>query len=88
MVLKEVKYFIYIFIISFFVFFTVKYYVSDINKKNFFRSNNNIDEKINKYSEKLPVLEDNTKDILEYVEDTNQKKKKKFNFWKLIEDND
>ncbi len=86
--LKEVKYFIYIFIISFFVFFTVKYYVSDINKKNFFRSNNNIDEKINKYSEKLPVLEDNTKDILEYVEDTNQKKKKKFNFWKLIENND
>lgn len=86
--LKEVKYFIYIFIIIFFVFFTVKYYVSDINKKNFFRSNNNIDEKINKYSEKLPVLEDNTKDILEYVEDTNQKKKKKFNFWKLIEDND
>ena len=86
--LKELKYFIYIFIISFFVFFTVKYYVSDINKKNFFRSNNNIDEKINKYSEKLPVLEDNTKDILEYVEDTNQKKKKKFNFWKLIEDND
>ena len=86
--LKEVKYFIYIFIISFFVFFTVKYYVSDINKKNFFRSNNNIDEKINKYSEKLPVLEDNTKDILEYVEETNQKKKKKFNFWKLIEDND
>ena len=86
--LKEVKYFIYIFIISFFVFFTVKYYVSDINKKNFFRSNNNIDEKINKYSEKLPVLEDNTKDILEYVEDTNKKKKKKFNFWKLIEDND
>ena len=86
--LKELKYFIYIFIISFFVFFTIKYYVSDINKKNFFRSNNNIDEKINKYSEKLPVLEDNTKDILEYVEDTNQKKKKKFNFWKLIEDND
>ena len=86
--LKEVKYFIYIFIISFFAFFTIKYYVSDINKKNFFRSNNNIDEKINKYSEKLPVLEDNTKDILEYVEDTNQKKKKKFNFWKLIEDND
>ena len=86
--LKEVKYFIYIFFISFFVFFTIKYYVSDINKKNFFRSNNNIDEKINKYSEKLPVLEDNTKDILEYVEDTNQKKKKKFNFWKLIEDND
>ena len=86
--LKEVKYFIYIFIISFFVFFTIKYYVSDINKKNFFRSNNNIDEKINKYSEKLPVLEDNTKNILEYVEDTNPKKKKKFNFWKLIEDND
>ena len=36
------------------------------------------------YSKKLPVLEDDTKNIIEYVEQSNNKKKK-FNFWKLLE---
>ena len=33
---------------------------------------------------KLPILENDTKNIIEYVEQSN-KKKKKFNFWKLLE---
>ncbi len=85
---KEIKYLIFIFIISFFMFFTVKYYISDSNEKNFYRSLNNIDQKINSFAEKLPVLEDDTKNIIEYVEQTNNKKKKKFNFWKLLENNE
>ena len=36
------------------------------------------------FAEKLPVLEDDTKNIIEYVEQSNNKKKK-FNFWKLLE---
>ena len=36
----------------------------------------------------LPVLEDDTKNIIEYVEQTNNKKKKKFNFWKLLDSNE
>ena len=42
----------------------------------------------NTYSEKLPILEDDTKNIIEYVEQTTNKKKKKFNFWKLLENNE
>ena len=86
--LKEIKYFIFIFVISFFIFFTVKYYFSDTNKKKSYRSFNNISEKLNIYSEKLPILEDDTKNIIEYVEQTNNKKRKNFNFWKLLENNE
>ena len=86
--IREIKYFICIFIISLFLFLNGKYYFSDANKKNSYRSLNNIDKKINLYAEKLPVLEDDTKNIIEYVEQSNSKKKKKFNFWKLLENNE
>ena len=86
--LKEIKYFIFIFIICLFLFLTGRYYFSDTNKKNSYRSLNNIGEKIKTYSKKLPILEDDTKNIIEYVEQSNNKKKKKFNFWKLLELNE
>ena len=75
--LKEIKYLIFLLFISFFIFFTGKYYFSDDNKKNSFRSLSNIDKKIKIYSEKLPVLENDTKDIIQYVEKSNKDKKKK-----------
>ena len=83
--LKEIKYLIFLLFISFFIFFTGKYYFSDDNKKNSFRSLSNIDKKIDIYSEKLPVLENDTKDIIQYVENISDNKKKKFNFWKLLD---
>ena len=83
--LKEIKYLVFILIISLFIFFTARYYFSDINKKNSYRSLNTIDEKINAYAEVLPILEDDTTNIIEYAEQSNSKKKKKFNFWKLLE---
>ena len=86
--LKEIKYLLFILVIFSFLFFTGKYYFSDDNKKNSYRSLISIDKKINSYVEKLPVLEDDTIDIIEYVEQTNNKKKKKFNFWKLLENNE
>ena len=66
--LKEIKYLIFFIFISFFIFFTGKYYFSDDNKKNSFRSLSNIEKKIDIYSKKLPVLENDTKDIIQYVE--------------------
>ena len=86
--LKEIKYLIYILIICLSIFLTGRYYFSDDNKKNSYRSLKSLNEKINIYSEKLPVLEDDTKDIIEYAEQSNNKKKKKFNFWKLLESNE
>ena len=85
---KEIKYLIFVFVICFFIFFTVRYYFSDNNKKNFYRSINSIDEKINIYAEKIPVLKDDTKDIIEYNKSSKNKKKKKFNFWKLLDSNE
>jgi len=85
---KEIKNLIFIFIICLFLFLTVKYYFSDINKKNSNRSLGSIEEKINTYAEKLPILKNDTNNIIEYVEQSNNKKKKKFNFWKLLESNE
>ena len=59
--------------------------ISDQNIKKSYRSHNNIEEKIKIYSKDLPILESDTQDIIEYVNQTNNKKKKKFNFWKLLE---
>tara|TARA_B100001057_G_scaffold442254_1_gene477481 strand:- start:262 stop:525 length:264 start_codon:yes stop_codon:yes gene_type:complete len=86
--LKEIKYFIFLSIICLFLFLIIKFYFSDVNKKNSYRSLNSIDEKINIYAEKLPIIENDSKNIIEYTEQTNTKKKKKFNFWKLLETNE
>ncbi|MDC3121149.1 hypothetical protein OA414_03120 [Candidatus Pelagibacter sp.] len=83
--LKEIKYLIFIIVISVFIFFTGRYYFSNENLKNSYRSYKNNDEKIKLYSENLPILENDTQDVIEYVKQTNKDKKKKFNFWKLLE---
>ena len=83
--LREFKYLIFVVIIVLFFFFTGKYYFSNENIKKSYRSYKNIDEKIRTYSKNLPVLKGNTQNIIEYVKQTNKKKKKKFNFWKLLE---
>ena len=75
--LKEIKYLIFVFIIFLFLFLTSKYYFSDINKKNSYRYLTTIDDKIKIYSKELPVLEDDTINIIEYVEQSNKKKKEK-----------
>ena len=86
--LKEIKSLILIFIICLFLFFTARYYFSDTNKKNSYRSLNSINEKIKIYSNNLPILKDDTKNIIKFVDQSNNKKKKKFNFWKLLETNE
>ena len=86
--LKEIKFLIFIFIICLFLFFTGRYYFSDTNKKNSYRSLNSINEKIKIYSDNLPILKDDTKNIIKFVDQSNNKKKKKFNFWKLLETNE
>ena len=85
---REIKYLIFILIIFIFIFFTINYYFSDTNKKNSFRALNDIDKKVEIYAEKLPILDEDTKNIIEYAEQNNKKKKKKFNFWKLLDNNE
>ena len=85
--LKEIKYLIFIVVIALFIFLTGRYYFSDENQKKSYRSYKNNDEKIKLYSKNLPILENDTQNIIEYVKHKSKKKKKKFNFWKLL-DND
>ena len=86
--LKEIKYLFFIVIITLFIFFSGKYYFSNENIKNSYRSYKNIDQKIKDYSKNLPLLKNDTENIIEYVKQTDKKKKKKFNFWKLLETNE
>ena len=85
--LKEIKYLIFIIIIGLFIFFTGRYYFSDDHKKKSYRQYKDNNEKILIYSKNLPILKSDTNNVIEYIKQTNNKKKKKFNFWKLL-DND
>ena len=71
--LKELKYFLYLLVIFLFIFFTIKYYFSDQNEKNYFRSINSVNDKIIKYSLKLPLLKNDTDEVIEYVENKTSK---------------
>tara|TARA_B100000902_G_C27203929_1_gene860560 strand:+ start:531 stop:794 length:264 start_codon:yes stop_codon:yes gene_type:complete len=83
--IKELKYFIFLLIIILFIFLTAKYYFSDSHKKKSYRSLTNINKQIKEYSQKLPILDDDTQNIIEYVKNTQAKKKKKYFFWKLLD---
>ena len=82
--IKEIKYLVFIIIIFSFVYFTVKFYFSDVNKKKSYRSLNEINDKIILYTKNLPVLKNNTNNVTEYTEEVKTQKKKKYLFWKLI----
>jgi len=86
--LKELKYLLYLFVITLFFFLTLKYYFSDANKKSSYRSYKQVDEKINMYIQNIILLKSDTINIVEYVEKTIDKNKKNYNFWKLINNNE
>ena len=80
--IKELKYLFYIIVIFFFTFFIARYYFSDENYKNSYRSTSLLDEKINETENDLILLKNNTNNIIEFVEYKNNKKK--YSFWKLL----
>ena len=83
--LKEVKYVVYLLTIFFFIFFVIKFYLSENNikwsNKVILQYQNLLDKKfIN-----LPIVKDDTEDIIEYtseIEDFKNKKQRKF--WNLL----
>ena len=83
--LKEVKYVVYLLTIFFFIFFVIKFYLSEDNikwnNKVIIQYQNILDKKfIN-----LPIIKDDTNDIIEYtseIEDFKNKKQRKF--WDLL----
>ena len=86
--LKELKYPFYILSIFIILFFILKFYFSNDNKKNSYRSLKLTDDKIITFSQKLILLKSDTNNVVEYVEKTIDKNKKDYNFWKLLTNND
>ena len=84
--IKEIKYFIYIFTIILFFFLTIKFYLSETNIKNTYRSINYKDENININDLHLKVLKNNTVDIIEYV-DNQLDDEEEYKFWELLQIN-
>ena len=82
--IRELKYVFYIVTIFFFIFFVTRYYFSDEYVKKSYRSLNLIDEKINTFSGTLTILENDTSDIIKYVENDNNQGKKNYYFWNLL----
>ena len=81
---KEIKYLFFVIVIFFFIFFNVRFYFSDENLKKSYRSISQLDEKIKESEKDLILLNNNTDNIIEFVEYKNDKKIKKFSFWELI----
>ena len=84
--LKELKYLLFLFVIILFFFLSFKYYFSNENKKNSYRSFKNIEDKTENYSRNLILLKNDTDNIAEYIERKLNKNKNNYNFWKLIND--
>ena len=87
--LKEVKYVVYLFTIFFFIFFVIKFYISENNIK---RSNKIIfqyQNELDKQFSNLPIIKDDTNDIIEYTNEVEEfKNKKQRRFWDLLKTNE
>ena len=81
--LKELRYLLFIVIISIIIFLSSKFYFSELNKKNSYRKLMESTKLIKEYSENLILLEDNTNNSIKFVK-KNKNNKKNFRFWELI----
>ena len=87
--LKEIKYVVYLLTVFFFIFFVIKFYLSENNiklsNKVMLQYQNVLDKKFIS----LPIIKDDTNDIIEYtseIEDFKNKKQRKF--WDLFKSNE
>ena len=86
--IKELKYLLFLIVTVLFLFLSFKYYFSNENKKNSYRSLKNIEDKTENYSRNLILLNSDTDNTVEYVKKNKDKNKKNYNFWKLINDDE
>ena len=82
--IKELKYLFFLLVIFFFIFFSVRFYFSDENIKNSYRSTSLLDKKIKETENNLVLLKNDTENIIEFVEYKNNNKIKEYSFWELL----
>ena len=84
--LKKLKYILYLASFFIFIILTIRFYFSDHNIKETNKSRSFYSVKLNTNMQNLPLLKNDTSNIIEYITDIEvyKKKKKKFTFWDLI----
>ena len=87
--LKEIKYVVYLLTIFFSIFFVIKFYLSENNiklsNKVMLQYQNELDKKFNN----LPIIKNDTNDIIEYTNEIEEfKNKKQRKFWDLLKTNE
>ena len=87
--LKEVKFVVYLLTIFFFIFFVIKFYLSENNIKKSNKVIIQYQKKIDKKFNNLPIIKSDTNNIIVYTNEVEDfKNKKSRNFWDLLKTND
>ena len=86
--IKELKLFIYLLVIFFFFFVIIKYYFSDDYEKKLYRKISILDKDLASYSDKIILLDNDTNNIVKYVDNDKSNVKKNYHFWDLLKKND
>ena len=84
--LKKIKNIFYLASFFIFIILTTKFYFSDKNIKETNKSRSFYSVELNSSTQNLPLLKNDTNNIIEYINDIEiyKKKKKKYTFWDLI----
>ena len=85
--LKKIKNIFYLVSFLIFIVLTTRFYFSEQNIKETNKSRSFYSVKIYNDTQNLPLLKNDTNNIIEYINDVDiyKKNKKKFTFWDLIE---
>ena len=84
--LKKIKNIFYLSSFFIFIILTISFYFSDQNIRETNKSRSLYSVELNNNTQNLPLLKNDTNNIIEYIDDIEvyKKKKKKYTFWDLI----
>ena len=83
--LKELKYLFFFLVIVIFLFFSIKYYISNENIKKTYRNLSLIDNNVKVHESELPTILNDTDNIVKYLNNNDKNtNKKKYSFWDLL----
>ena len=84
--LRKIKKILYLVSFPIFIILITKFYFSDKNIKQINKSRSAYSVKVNNNAQNLPLLKNDTNNIIEFIDDIDvyKKKKKKYTFWDLI----
>ena len=84
--LKKLKNIFYLGSFFIFIFLITRFYFSDQNIRETNKSRSFYSVELNSNTQNLPLLKNDTNNIIEYIDDIEvyKKKKKKYTFWDLI----